>query len=642
MRSKRGSFVLSLAAAALVVVIAALPAPAATTTIYAYPDADVTNTTTSPVSCPASSDPTVECNLRQAILLANANATASSSNQIDLETNTASATFNGPLQITAAGVTIDGTAVRGATVTGNNGPQDPVISVTSSAVLALQNFVISGGHGISQNGNAGVGGISNAGVLTLNNVLVTDNTGGFSGDGGGGTGGVSNAGDLTLNNVTVSNNTGGTTDCHNCGSGVGGIINSVSGTLRINDSTITGNTGGGGALVNGPSSPGGTGGVGGIVNFGLMSLTSSLVTGNTGGAGSQGSPAEPGQLVTTGGISHCTSGMSAGGGGSGGLGGVFVGDSSSVSGDPAQVSGNTGGAAGAGGLATQPGVPCGFGAGSPGSPGATDIRAGSPGLHWTTSPPAAPASADAGTTFTATAAASGGTALTIAATSGCSGGTPTDTTSAFGALTASEQIQVTGEPGSSCTVTASVTGNGWFTAQSLGSTGDVQIPDDDLSIATVSNLTVNATGPNGATVNYTAPTVTDGDDTSAPAAVCSPAAGVFAIGMTTVQCSATDSDDTNSPVTNSFTVTVVGAAGQLAALKSQARIVLAGTTLGTSLTDKLTQIQAYVAANNKAGACSGLVNFIGLVNAQKGKKLTVAQATSFVQQAQNIEAVLGC
>jgi hypothetical protein len=54
------------------------------------------------------------------------------------------------------------------------------------------------------------------------------------------------------------------------------------------------------------------------------------------------------------------------------------------------------------------------------------------------------------------------------------------------------------------------------------------------------------------------------------------------------------------------------------------------------------QIQGYVAANDKADACAGLTSFIGLVNAQKGKKLTNAQAASFIAQANAIATSLGC
>jgi hypothetical protein len=62
--------------------------------------------------------------------------------------------------------------------------------------------------------------------------------------------------------------------------------------------------------------------------------------------------------------------------------------------------------------------------------------------------------------------------------------------------------------------------------------------------------------PQGAVVTYTPPTVVD-EDNPLPTANCSPASGsTFAIGNTTVTCSVSDSDDSNSPVSQSFSVTV--------------------------------------------------------------------------------------
>jgi hypothetical protein len=73
-------------------------------------------------------------------------------------------------------------------------------------------------------------------------------------------------------------------------------------------------------------------------------------------------------------------------------------------------------------------------------------------------------------------------------------------------------------------------------------------------------FTVDATGPGGATVSY-AVTVTD-DVPPAPPALCSPAAGSqFAIGVTTVGCSATDLGANTANA--SFAVTVLGAKEQL-------------------------------------------------------------------------------
>ena len=69
-----------------------------------------------------------------------------------------------------------------------------------------------------------------------------------------------------------------------------------------------------------------------------------------------------------------------------------------------------------------------------------------------------------------------------------------------------------------------------------------------------SNLTVQATGPGGATVTYTAPTATDDVDPN-PIVTCTPASGtVFALGTTTVTCTAKDASGNTSSAT--FTVTV--------------------------------------------------------------------------------------
>jgi hypothetical protein len=76
------------------------------------------------------------------------------------------------------------------------------------------------------------------------------------------------------------------------------------------------------------------------------------------------------------------------------------------------------------------------------------------------------------------------------------------------------------------------------------------------NIATHADVTgVQATGSDGATVNYAKPTATDNFDTSVTVD-CSPASGgKFALGDTTVTCSATD--NSGNKATSTFTVTVV-------------------------------------------------------------------------------------
>jgi len=73
-------------------------------------------------------------------------------------------------------------------------------------------------------------------------------------------------------------------------------------------------------------------------------------------------------------------------------------------------------------------------------------------------------------------------------------------------------------------------------------------------ITVPSDMSVEATGPSGAVATFTA-TATDDVDGTDPV-TCAPASGsTFPLGVTTVNCSATDSD--NNTTTASFTVTVV-------------------------------------------------------------------------------------
>ena len=103
--------------------------------------------------------------------------------------------------------------------------------------------------------------------------------------------------------------------------------------------------------------------------------------------------------------------------------------------------------------------------------------------------------------------------------------------------------------------------------------------DSDLALTGVpGNITTDATGPAGAVVHYTPPTATDEDSGETPTVGCLPASGsTFAIGKTTVTCTATDPDGLNSPVTATFTVTVTGALGQLQALLGSAAALPSST-----------------------------------------------------------------
>jgi hypothetical protein len=154
-------------------------------------------------------------------------------------------------------------------------------------------------------------------------------------------------------------------------------------------------------------------------------------------------------------------------------------------------------------------------------------------------------------------------------------------------------------------------------------------------------ITVNATSSAGAAVSYTV-SATDPDNAPNELTIsCAPPSGsTFAIGTTTVNCSA--SDPANNTATGSFQVVVQGAATQIGNLINLVNSFNLPSGLQTSLDGYLQTAQAKVNAGNINAACGNLTNFISLVNAQSGKKLTTSQAQLLLAAANNIMAVLGC
>jgi hypothetical protein len=166
------------------------------------------------------------------------------------------------------------------------------------------------------------------------------------------------------------------------------------------------------------------------------------------------------------------------------------------------------------------------------------------------------------------------------------------------------------------------------------------VTDSDLTLDQPSDVTFNATSTAGAKVTYTNPAAHD-EDLSTVTTSCLPASGsTFAIGDTTVTCTATDSDgDTNSPVQKTFTVHVKGASEQLSDLATAVQ----GVGAGTSLADQVTSVQSDLSSGDKSDACGTLGAFINTVKAQqRGGRILTDTATMLVLTAQRIEAVIGC
>jgi hypothetical protein len=113
----------------------------------------------------------------------------------------------------------------------------------------------------------------------------------------------------------------------------------------------------------------------------------------------------------------------------------------------------------------------------------------------------------------------------------------------------------------------------------------------------------------------------------------------FAIGATVVSCTATD--DAGNSASATFTVTVRGAAEQLAALRGEVAL-LPDEKVGRSLGGKLRDASNALTAGQTPKACSRLAAFIAEVQVHAGTKVPAATATKWVADANRIRAVIGC
>ena len=237
-----------------------------------------------------------------------------------------------------------------------------------------------------------------------------------------------------------------------------------------------------------------------------------------------------------------------------------------------------------------------------------------------TTPPSVTAPAN----ITAEAISSAGAAVTFSA----SASDLVDGATAVTCAPASGSTFAIGTTSVSCTSTdgRGNTGSGSFTVTVRDTTPPV--------VTTSGNVTVPATSPGGGVATFSV-SATDSVDGSLPA-MCAPASGsLFAIGTTTVTCSATDAHHNTASAT--LTVTVLGAQQVIANLTSQAAAL--GFQQGTNL---LQNVLKSLANGNVGAVCNQLGAFINQVRAQTGKSLIAADAASLIQSATAARGALGC
>jgi hypothetical protein len=236
---------------------------------------------------------------------------------------------------------------------------------------------------------------------------------------------------------------------------------------------------------------------------------------------------------------------------------------------------------------------------------------------------------------------------------GSSGAVVSFTTSASDAIDSAPVVTCTPASGGSFTLgttNVSCTARDAATNTSAAKTFDVVVRDTTAPTLTVpgSPITTDASGVSGATVSFSV-SATDAV-TATPSIVCTASGAktgvvtsgaTFAIGSTTVSCTATDGA-TNASTAKTFTVTVRGAGDQLAALLAKVRDVVQDAPTRSNLVSIVQNAQSSVAKGDTAGTCDKLTSFISQVRAQSDKKIAKAPADGLLVDARRITAVLGC
>jgi hypothetical protein len=410
-------------------------------------------------------------------------------------------TLNSPIMLSKS-LTIDGSG-QSVTISGGDGVQ--VIVVSSGVAVTLNDLTIADGTALYVSG----AGIDNNGTLSVTNSTLINNGGGQKG------GGIFNAGTLSVTNSTFSGNSAGVG---------GGIFNA--GTLSVTNSTFSGNSAGAGA---------------GIASQGTATLANTIVAysprgdcfgifGN-GGSGNFADDATCGSFAQVSRASLSLGPLANNGGSTQtfalGAGSVAI-DSTSANcpstdqvGSPRPDAGES--TCDSGAYEFQDPIDADLGLAN--VPADINVNATSPaGAVVTYTPP------------TAVDEAGDSPAATVSCTPA------SGSTFAIGTTTVT------------CTATDSDDTNGPVSASFM-----VTVNDTDLALANVpANITTNATSLSGAVVTYPAPTAVDeaGDSTTASVSCDHASGSTFPIGPTTVTCTASDSDDTNGPVSASFTVTI--------------------------------------------------------------------------------------
>jgi hypothetical protein len=183
----------------------------------------------------------------------------------------------------------------------------------------------------------------------------------------------------------------------------------------------------------------------------------------------------------------------------------------------------------------------------------------------------------------------------------------------------------------------------WVATDAAGNTASsmqqvVITPMDLISpvLQLPADMTVNATSPSGAVVNYNASAT---DNIGVTAFGCTPLSGsVFAIGSRAVSCNAQDA--AGNAASGGFNVLVLGAPEQIVNLINSVRKVPLTATQQTQL---ITLLQKALAKpQTTASICSNLSKVITAVKAIPVRTLAADKGAQIIADVTRIRAVIGC
>ncbi|HEX7317471.1 MAG TPA: HYR domain-containing protein [Pyrinomonadaceae bacterium] len=179
-----------------------------------------------------------------------------------------------------------------------------------------------------------------------------------------------------------------------------------------------------------------------------------------------------------------------------------------------------------------------------------------------------------------------------------------------------------------------------FTFLAENQTADFAARDIVPPMLTVpADITADAVVADGTTVYFTA-TATD-NVTAEPRVICEPPSGsLFGVGITNVNCTATD-DDGNT-ASGTFRVTIRGATEQMTELLSVIRQFNLRKADEQKLTRNLEQAREALSQGQPRKACRDLEQFATKVRQETGKSLTAQRAAQLLDAAARISAVAGC